>query len=274
MGARWYDSSLARWLSPDTLVPNPATPQSLNRYSYVLGNPLVLIDPTGHKEEGACAPGDENIVCTTQEAMYEDYEPLYTYCADNPGDALCPPTLTPAEATLFFLVGVSGVETLAGAAEIGTAYLIGAVTAVSADGNPTNEAVTIVERAKTLLGRLGDLFNRAEQLPPEIASTFQDGEYAARVLDEDMIVFRAEGSGLGRWFGTMKPDSAALAERMYNVTTYGNDLLQVSTYRLPAGTLIYEGPVAGGTGMQVFIDNPWAAGVEWLASEFRPQWGF
>jgi RHS repeat-associated protein len=54
MGARWYDSSLARWLSPDTLVPNPATPQSLNRYTYTAGNPLKFIDLTGHKEEGEC----------------------------------------------------------------------------------------------------------------------------------------------------------------------------------------------------------------------------
>jgi len=49
MGARWYDSYLARWLSPDTIVPNPADPQSLNRYTWVLNNPLRLMDPTGHQ---------------------------------------------------------------------------------------------------------------------------------------------------------------------------------------------------------------------------------
>ena len=48
MGAREYDPSLARWLSADTIVPNPANSQSLNRYAYVLGNPLKYIDPTGH----------------------------------------------------------------------------------------------------------------------------------------------------------------------------------------------------------------------------------
>jgi RHS repeat-associated protein len=40
MGARWYDAYIARWLSADTLVPDPANPQSLNRYSWVLGNSL------------------------------------------------------------------------------------------------------------------------------------------------------------------------------------------------------------------------------------------
>jgi hypothetical protein len=31
------------------MVPDSANPQSLNRFSYVLGNPLNFIDPTGHK---------------------------------------------------------------------------------------------------------------------------------------------------------------------------------------------------------------------------------
>ncbi len=51
--ARYYDPALGRFLSADTLVPSPGHPQSFNRYSYVLGNPLRYIDPTGH-----CIPGE------------------------------------------------------------------------------------------------------------------------------------------------------------------------------------------------------------------------
>jgi RHS repeat-associated protein len=54
MGARFYDAALGRWISADTVVPEPGNPQSLNRYSWVLGNPLKYVDPTGHKEEGEC----------------------------------------------------------------------------------------------------------------------------------------------------------------------------------------------------------------------------
>ncbi|MGH7041268.1 MAG: glycoside hydrolase family protein, partial [Acetobacteraceae bacterium] len=54
-GARYYQSNLGRFLSPDFSndpepVPyaNLANPQSLNLYAYVLNNPLAAGDPTGH----------------------------------------------------------------------------------------------------------------------------------------------------------------------------------------------------------------------------------
>ncbi|MBK8987684.1 MAG: RHS repeat-associated core domain-containing protein [Chloroflexi bacterium] len=50
MAARWYSPTLGRFISADTIVPNPANPQSLNRYSYVRNSPLNMIDPTGHRE--------------------------------------------------------------------------------------------------------------------------------------------------------------------------------------------------------------------------------
>ena len=47
-GARFYDPLLGRFLSADTVVPQPGNPQALNRYSYVLNNPLKYTDPSGH----------------------------------------------------------------------------------------------------------------------------------------------------------------------------------------------------------------------------------
>jgi RHS repeat-associated protein len=37
---------LGRFLSPDTIVPDPAAPSSFNRYGYVTNNPLRYTDPT------------------------------------------------------------------------------------------------------------------------------------------------------------------------------------------------------------------------------------
>jgi hypothetical protein len=50
MGARWYDYELGRWTSPDSIVPELGNPQSLNRFSYCLNNPLAYVDPSGHDE--------------------------------------------------------------------------------------------------------------------------------------------------------------------------------------------------------------------------------
>ncbi len=45
--ARLYDPLLGRFISPDRLVPDPSNPQSLNRFTYCLNNPLIYTDPSG-----------------------------------------------------------------------------------------------------------------------------------------------------------------------------------------------------------------------------------
>jgi RHS repeat-associated protein len=68
-GARYYASSMGRFLSPDwsaKIAPVPYAkldnPQSLNLYSYMLNNPLRGVDPDGHdgdicKQNGADCSG-------------------------------------------------------------------------------------------------------------------------------------------------------------------------------------------------------------------------
>ena len=47
MNGRVYDPTLGRFISADPTVQAPFMSQSLNRYSYVLNNPLSMIDPSG-----------------------------------------------------------------------------------------------------------------------------------------------------------------------------------------------------------------------------------
>jgi RHS repeat-associated protein len=52
-GLYWYNSriyvpELGRFGQADTIIPDLGNPQSYNRYSYVLNNPLRYTDPTGH----------------------------------------------------------------------------------------------------------------------------------------------------------------------------------------------------------------------------------
>jgi RHS repeat-associated protein len=51
--ARYYDLYRNRFISPDTIVPDFRSPQSLNRYTYALGNPVKLVDPSGHTVRSA-----------------------------------------------------------------------------------------------------------------------------------------------------------------------------------------------------------------------------
>jgi RHS repeat-associated protein len=64
-GARYYASSMGRWLSPDPLyleLHRLTDPQQLNLYSYVRNNPLSLTDPDGHDIAIKCA---DKANCTT-----------------------------------------------------------------------------------------------------------------------------------------------------------------------------------------------------------------
>jgi len=57
MNGRLYDPVVGRFLSPDPIVQNPAYSQNLNRYSYVLNNPLRYNDPSGYRIR--IAPGED-----------------------------------------------------------------------------------------------------------------------------------------------------------------------------------------------------------------------
>lgn len=69
--ARYYSSSMGRWLSPDWSAkedPVPYAklddPQSLNLYSYVRNNPLNRFDPDGHQDYCKTNPG--SLGCSVQ----------------------------------------------------------------------------------------------------------------------------------------------------------------------------------------------------------------
>ncbi|MCE9645703.1 MAG: RHS repeat-associated core domain-containing protein [Chloroflexi bacterium] len=48
--ARFYSPYINHFLQPDTIIRNPAKPQTFNRFSYVINNPINRIDPSGHDD--------------------------------------------------------------------------------------------------------------------------------------------------------------------------------------------------------------------------------
>jgi hypothetical protein len=73
--ARYYDPALGRFISADTIVPEPGNPQDFNRYAYVRNNPLTYTDPTGHFTRDAIVdylaqthPGEWRVILAEWEA--------------------------------------------------------------------------------------------------------------------------------------------------------------------------------------------------------------
>ena len=58
--ARWYDSSLGRFIQADTIVPGEGNSQAYDRYAYTLNNPLRYTDPSGHLSCNANHVADGN----------------------------------------------------------------------------------------------------------------------------------------------------------------------------------------------------------------------
>ncbi len=62
--ARYYDPRLSRFVSADTMVPEPGNPQSLNRFAYGYNNPVKFTDPSGHYATWEGDPGSDFEVLT------------------------------------------------------------------------------------------------------------------------------------------------------------------------------------------------------------------
>ncbi|MEW2130137.1 RHS repeat-associated core domain-containing protein [Streptomyces sp. NPDC005435] len=56
LGARMYDASLGRFISPDAIT-TPYLPQNLNAYSYAINNPVAFTDPSGLCFADVCGVG-------------------------------------------------------------------------------------------------------------------------------------------------------------------------------------------------------------------------
>ena len=169
--ARFYDPFLGRFISADTIVPSPAEPQDLNRYTYVRNNPLLYVDPSGHggpedwlRALAESGPVGEALVVGMSEVVekFNEYrEDIFFPDADTTfGERLEACTVVGGGSALLAAAGtevVAGTLTTAattgGATTVTTAATTAttATTAVCADGNCTNEANAILDVGQELL---------------------------------------------------------------------------------------------------------------------------
>ena len=150
--ARRYDPLLGRFIQADTIVPSPQSPQSLNRYAYVLNSPLRYTDPTGH-----CVFGVDTVVCIAVGGavlgavvgygaqVYQNAQKGMAF-----GDALTTDIDPGPIVQGVFLGGAvaTGVSFVATALGIGAGagtIASTAATAACADGDCTNEANALLQ---------------------------------------------------------------------------------------------------------------------------------
>ncbi|AGG05810.1 hypothetical protein C1G86_0191 [Dehalococcoides mccartyi] len=117
--ARYYDPTIGRFISPDTLVQNIHNPQCLNRYSYVLNNPLKYIDPSGHRmvipgnppQNGIPFPGPEDPGGSSGNGSSDDSDDSDSNSGsffETDGDNTAPPRMNAVDAIVGTTILAAG----------------------------------------------------------------------------------------------------------------------------------------------------------------------
>lgn len=310
--ARYYAPVSGRFMSTDPWKGNQNQPISYNKWAYAYANPIMFTDPTGNNPAVVLAAVLPSLIGLgagiAVGAIAGATLGACTYEWAIAGKCGCEIQKQAMSMTKWDWIGTNSLSggliggfagTLASAGPAGIIVLgvVGATVSVVDLLPAINELKTtgitwctatriILDVAGIVFGATGivkgvrawrtsgNAFVWSASLPPDIASNFEGGNYDGRYLKKDILVYRAEGKRFGQWYGSTKPDSAAMAEKLYNVAIYGNDILEVSTYRIPKGTFVFEGAVKGGSGWQYYIPDPIKSGIELLITEPLPQFGY
>jgi len=260
-------------------VPEPGNPQALNRYSYVLNNPLRYNDPSGHcwgafsfvrqlpGYSTTCNNLDMAVtILKSDQASLSQKAAAGAYVAAESGAHLM------LAAGAAMLAGEGAAALLSGTSAAGAgATAEAAATAACADGDCTNEVQEVtqaiswvnqsVPQGARLIARWGPATGEGP-LGEEIASTFRGGSYSELILTEDTTFYRVYGGSaqeISSWWSRLQPRGALQSQiDLALLPEWGNTAEEVATILVPKGTIIYEGfaaPQAGliGGGSQVFI---------------------
>ncbi|MCB9430929.1 MAG: RHS repeat-associated core domain-containing protein [Ardenticatenaceae bacterium] len=203
MNARFYDPNTNRMLTPDTIVPDPANPQSFNRYSYVNNNPLNYADPTGHDAVAAnLTPEEAQVLADAIGLLLLEngdgttvLEFLQDLVLPSVGGAIAATGIVEGLQAAGFVIGGVSSTTIGVAASvvIGGAYIwnsTGTSNALVTLGYVQQSLLNAIERSDT--GNTINFFANNTFLSPDIVSiridnvnengdTFYGGKYNDRI---------------------------------------------------------------------------------------------
>ncbi len=203
MRARYYVPSVGRFASADIIVPNPANPQSWNRFSYVNNNPLKYRDPSGHALEcgllGEDCGGESPHPLSLPQPL-EIILPSEANVEYRPGYPPCPHGSDSREAFAWLLglgeLGMDGFESIVSI--VGSEIHVtigGALITIESEFGPVETSLAVLgtwfvglgpDGAETVLGWL-DLYVNAFGDMVE-ASTYPDTSTNELVIGQDTLI--------------------------------------------------------------------------------------
>ena len=212
MRARHYNPQLGRFLSPDPSreSADPKSPQSFNRYAYVVNNPVRYTDPSGMLIAGSAVP--------TADKGWTDCSGLWG-CISH------------------------AVSILARSDRYGLLAFGNPLSVVGISAKAANGAKTIVGLSKTV--ELGQNAGRVLTAGARIANAA--GRVVSFVTSEDGVFYRvfSGDNRVGAFLTRVRPRSAALAREALDLPP-GNSAEFVQEVLVPAGTRLQRSRVLGG----------------------------
>jgi RHS repeat-associated protein len=282
-GARMYHADIGRFISADTIVPEPGNPQALNRYSYVINNPMRYNDPTGHcygeapvpcpadwtfddyvENAPPCCSGgpivserpcNQYAPCPADASAYNHEQVWHmAYCSGSIGGGSaaygaavgygCNPAGSYEAGVMF--ISIVGINFAFSSSDVALAALLrqADALAVGMSSGTGTKPISFVTGPKTRVA------------PPNLVQHFKDGVVDEVVLGQDLAVRRAFGGGArprGNWWTTNNV-SGQTSARSGLALPNANLATNVVEGVIPKGTTVYVGQAAGGW-QQIYVQN-------------------
>ena len=250
--ARYYDPTIGRFISADTIVPNPANPQSFNRYSYCFNNPLRYTDPTGHD------PPWEHVKRWVKKYIGDDPLDVLQTGLDVVG--FIPGVGELADAANGGIYWLRGDELNAGLSWGGCMPFLGWGATIGKWYNKAHKVTRLIDTGQDIGGFLRKA-GKSEERIAKVTGAFNPGAKVVK-LEDNAVVYRYSGGttpGSGDWY---TPELLSDPVNQLSLPP-GATAGQVDRYIIPAGTEVVYGTAAakeawGTTGgaVQIFITDP------------------
>jgi RHS repeat-associated protein len=246
--ARMYDPALGRFISPDSLIPEPGDPLAYDRYAYSNNNPINYSDPTGHMTTNGC---NYEGCSAGQGEEYRDYIYSVVYAhEDRQANAKIAQTVLVGGAGVMggMVLGVAGaplvIEAIGSLAPVvytaGSAGAALATANIACGGDGCSSELNDAKNIVTVIGRYPANKNLAETIGGNFLNTsmniwnsmtpderwarnlqwLQEADIRGDIFRLASPISQAPGSGYGR-------ELVYLYRLGYNVTTNGDYLYKL-----------------------------------------------